>query len=227
MAFLSFKPMIAFHQFDKSMTNPNLIIAICSAMGFAAVVKLTGCDTHLVSLLTKPLKKLGLFLLPACGLVTAIIAVALPSTAGCSAAVAPTLIPILVRAGFKPAIAAAMIIGGGIAGIQTALDIADAGYEVDIDLPGFKKDEISIELENGYLTVSAAKGLDKDEEDKKGNYIRKERYAGSMSRSFYVGKHVTVEDVHPKYESGILSFSVPKEEAKPVEEKKHYISIEG
>ena len=68
---------------------------------------------------------------------------------------------------------------------------------------------------------------DKDEEDKKGNYIRKERYAGSMSRSFYVGKHVTVEDVHPKYESGILSFSVPKEEAKPVEEKKHYISIEG
>ena len=84
-----------------------------------------------------------------------------------------------------------------------------------------------MELKDGVLTVSAAKGLDKDEEDKKGNYIRKERYAGSMSRSFYVGKHVTVEDVHPKYESGILSFSVPKEEAKPVEEKKHYISIEG
>ena len=84
-----------------------------------------------------------------------------------------------------------------------------------------------IELKDGVLTVSAAKGLDKDEEDKKGNYIRKERYAGSMSRSFYVGKHVTVEDVHPKYESGILSFSVPKAEAKPVEEKKHYISIEG
>ena len=63
--------------------------------------------------------------------------------------------------------------------------------------------------------------------NKKGNYIRKERYAGSMSRSFYVGKHVTVEDVHPKYENGILSFSVPKEEAKPVEEKKNYISIEG
>lgn len=100
-------------------------------------------------------------------------------------------------------------------------------YELDIDLPGFKKDEIQMELKDGVLTVSAAKGLDKDEEDKKGNYIRKERYAGSMSRSFYVGKHVTVEDVHPKYESGILSFSVPKEEAKPVEEKKHYISIEG
>ena len=111
--------------------------------------------------------------------------------------------------------------------MKTDVRETDNTYEVDIDLPGFKKDEIGIELENGYLTVSAAKGLDKDEEDKKGNYIRKERYAGSMSRSFYVGKHVTVEDVHPKYESGILSFSVPKAEAKPVEEKKHYISIEG
>ena len=111
--------------------------------------------------------------------------------------------------------------------LKTDIKETKEGYELVIDVPGFKKDEISIELENGYLTVSAAKGLDKDEEDKKGNYIRKERYAGSMSRSFYVGKHVTVEDVHPKYESGILSFSVPKAEAKPVEEKKHYISIEG
>ena len=111
--------------------------------------------------------------------------------------------------------------------MKTDIREHDEGYEVDIDLPGFKKDEIQMELKDGVLTVSAAKGLDKDEEDKKGNYIRKERYAGSMSRSFYVGKHVTVEDVHPKYESGILSFSVPKEEAKPVEENKHYISIEG
>ena len=108
-------------------------------------------------------------------------------------------------------------------------DVKDTkeGYEVDIDLPGFKKDEIQMELKEGVLTVSAAKGLDKDEEKKDGTYIRKERYAGSMSRSFYVGKHVTEEDIHPKYENGILSFSVPKEEAKPVEEKKHYISIEG
>ena len=111
--------------------------------------------------------------------------------------------------------------------MKTDIREHDEGYEVDIDLPGFKKDEIQMELKDGVLTVSAAKGLDKDEEDKKGNYIRKERYAGSMSRSFYVGKHVTVEDVHPKYENGILSFSVPKEEAKPVEEKKNYISIEG
>ena len=111
--------------------------------------------------------------------------------------------------------------------MKTDIRETDGSYELDIDLPGFKKDEIQMELKDGVLTVSAAKGLDKDEEDKKGNYIRKERYAGSMSRSFYVGKHVTVEDVHPKYESGILSFSVPKAEAKPVEEKKHYISIEG
>ena len=103
--------------------------------------------------------------------------------------------------------------------MKTDVKETENAYEIDIDLPGFKKDEIQMELKDGVLTVSAAKGLDKDEEDKKGNYIRKERYAGSMSRSFYVGKHVTVEDVHPKYENGILSFSVPKEEAKPVEEK--------
>ena len=112
--------------------------------------------------------------------------------------------------------------------MKTDVRETDDAYEVDIDLPGFKKDEVTAELKDGYITISASKGLDKDEKDKKtGKYIRKERYAGSMSRSFYVGKHVTVEDVHPKYESGILSFSVPKAEAKPVEEKKHYISIEG
>ena len=111
--------------------------------------------------------------------------------------------------------------------MKTDVKDTENGYEVDIDLPGFKKDEITMKLENGTLTVSAAKGLDKDEENKEKKYVRRERYAGGMSRSFYVGKHVTVEDVHPKYESGILSFSVPKEEAKPVEEKKHYISIEG
>ena len=99
--------------------------------------------------------------------------------------------------------------------MKTDIREHDAGYEVDIDLPGFKKDEISIELENGYLTVSAAKGLDKDEEDKKGKYIRKERYAGAMQRSFYVGENLTQEDIKAKYENGILRLSVPKKEAKP------------
>ena len=107
-------------------------------------------------------------------------------------------------------------------------DVKDTkdGYEVDIDLPGFKKDEIKIQLNNGTLTVSAAKGLDKDEEDKEKKYVRRERYAGAMSRSFYVGEHVTEEDVHPKYENGILSFIIPKKEQKAVEQKDRFIAIE-
>ena len=100
-------------------------------------------------------------------------------------------------------------------------------YDVFVDLPGFKKDEITMKLENGTLTVSAAKGLDKDEEQKDKKYVRRERYAGAMSRSFYVGEHVAVEDIHPKYENGILSFTVPKKEQKAVEEKNKFIAIEG
>ena len=110
--------------------------------------------------------------------------------------------------------------------MKTDVKETDSGYEVDIDLPGFKKDEINVQLDNGYLSISAAKGLDKDEKDKKGKYIRKERYAGAMSRSFYVGEGVTQEDIKAKYEDGILRLSVPKKEAKAVENKK-YIAIEG
>ena len=93
-------------------------------------------------------------------------------------------------------------------------------------MPGFKKDEVTAQLDNGYLTIQASKGLDKEQKDKKGKYIRKERYAGSMSRSFYVGDAITEEDVHAKYEDGILKLSVPKKEAKAVEQTKH-IAIEG
>ena len=110
--------------------------------------------------------------------------------------------------------------------MKTDVKETDTGYEVDIDLPGFKKDEINAQLDNGYLTISAAKGLDKDEKDKKGKFIRKERYAGAMSRSFYVGEGITQEDIKAKYEDGILRLSVPKKEAKAVEDKK-YIAIEG
>ena len=98
-------------------------------------------------------------------------------------------------------------------------------YEVDIDLPGFKKDEIQIQLENGYVTVSAAKGLDKDEKDKDGKYIRRERYAGSMMRSFYVGDEIKQEDIHAKFENGILQLSIPKKEAKAIAQN-NYIAIE-
>ena len=76
--------------------------------------------------------------------------------------------------------------------MKTDVKETETGYEVDIDLPGFKKDEINAKLDNGYLTISAAKGLDKDEQDKNGKYIRRERYAGSMSRSFYVGEGVWI-----------------------------------
>ena len=110
--------------------------------------------------------------------------------------------------------------------MKTDIREHDTGYELDVDLPGFKKDEINIELENGYLTISATKGLDKDEQDKKGKYIRKERYAGAMQRSFYVGVAVSVEDVKAKFEDGILKLSIPKKDAKEVETKKT-IAIEG
>ena len=108
--------------------------------------------------------------------------------------------------------------------MKTDVKEKDGNYEVAIDLPGFKKDEIKMELENGYLTISAAKGLDKDETDKEtGKYIRRERYAGNLSRSFYIGD-VKQEDVKAAFKNGILSISVPKEDKKAKEEKK-YITI--
>lgn len=110
--------------------------------------------------------------------------------------------------------------------MKTDVKETETGYELDIDLPGFKKDEISAHLEDGYLTVSAAKGVDKDEKDNEGRYIRRERYSGSMTRSFYVGGAVTEEDIKAKYEDGILSLSIPKKDPKAVEAKK-YIAIEG
>ena len=110
--------------------------------------------------------------------------------------------------------------------MKTDVRETDSGYEVDIDLPGFKKDEINIQLDNGYLSISAAKGLDKDEQDKEGKYIRKERYAGSMSRSFYVGNAITQDDIKAKYESGISRLSVPKKAAEEIEGAKR-IAIEG
>ena len=97
--------------------------------------------------------------------------------------------------------------------MSTDVRETDKGYMVDIDMPGFKKDEISLDLKDGYLTISAEKGLDKDEEDKKGRILRQERYAGSCSRSFYVGD-VKPEDIKAKYESGVLTVLVPKEDIK-------------
>lgn len=101
------------------------------------------------------------------------------------------------------------------------------GYELTMDLPGFTKDEVSAQLENGYLTISASKGLDKDEEEKDtGKYIRRERYAGACQRSFYVGDAVSEEDIKASFKHGILKLQIPKKEAKKVENK-NYIAIEG
>ena len=97
--------------------------------------------------------------------------------------------------------------------MKTDVRETDTTYEVDIDLPGFKKDEIDVDLKDGYLTISATKGLDKDEKDKKGKYIRQERYAGALRRSFYVGD-IESKDVSAKYEDGILKISLPKEAKK-------------
>ena len=107
-------------------------------------------------------------------------------------------------------------------------DVKDAGdhYELEMEMPGVEKENIKAELKDGYLTLSAAKGLDKDAKDKEGNYIRRERYAGSMSRSFYVGDGVKEEDIHAKYEDGILKLSVPKKAPEKIE-KDGYIAIEG
>ena len=112
--------------------------------------------------------------------------------------------------------------------MKTDIKETDDNYELIVDLPGFKKDEIKVSLENGYMTISAAKGLDKDEQDKKsGRYIRKERYAGSCERSFYVGEDITEEDIKGEFKHGILTLNVPKKEAKPAVETNKYIAIEG
>jgi HSP20 family protein len=102
----------------------------------------------------------------------------------------------------------------------------DQSYELDIELPGYKKEDVKAELKNGYLTISASRNANNDEKDEKGNYIRRERYSGSCSRSFYVGEGVSQEDIHAKFENGILKLEVPKADAKKVEEKR-YIPIEG
>ena len=103
--------------------------------------------------------------------------------------------------------------------MKTDVKETEAGYEVDVDLPGFKKEEIHLDLDKGYLTISTEKALENKEENK-GRVIRQERYSGTMSRSFYVGSYVTEEDIKAKYENGVLSLTIPKKEAPKAPEKK-------
>ena len=110
--------------------------------------------------------------------------------------------------------------------MKTDVKETEKGYEVAVDLPGFKKDEIQLELNDGYLTISAEKGLDKEEKDKKDKYIRRERYAGSMSRTFYVGDTLKPDDVKAKYEDGVLVISLSKKVPEAIEQRSQ-IAIEG
>ena len=110
--------------------------------------------------------------------------------------------------------------------MKTDVKETDEGYEVDVDLPGFKKDEIHLELNNGYLTISAEKSLEKDHESKTGKLLRQERYSGMMQRSFFVGEQMTEEDIRASYDSGVLHITVPKKDVPKVPEKK-VILIEG
>ena len=101
------------------------------------------------------------------------------------------------------------------------------GYEVSIAMPGVEKENITAELKNGYLTITATNETKKEEGDENSRYIRRERYCGSSSRSFYVGKNITEEDIHAKYENGVLTLNIPKADAVKHEEEKKFISIEG
>ena len=112
--------------------------------------------------------------------------------------------------------------------MKTDIKELEGGYELEMDLPGFTKDEITAELKDGYLTISASKGLDKDEQEKEtGKYIRRERYAGACQRSFYVGEDVTEQDIKAEFKHGMLKLFVPKKKAKPAVETKKYVTIEG
>ena len=111
--------------------------------------------------------------------------------------------------------------------MQTDVSETDKGYKVTMNLPGYQKEDIKGEVQDGYLTVTATTSKNNDEKDKDGKYIRKERYSGSCSRSFYVGDAVTQDDVKAKFENGVLTLEVPKKEEAPKVEEKKYISIEG
>ena len=111
--------------------------------------------------------------------------------------------------------------------MKTDIKERDNEYEMQIDLPGFTKDEIQVSLENGYLTIQASKGLDKDEDEKDGKWIRKERYAGSCMRQFYVGDGLVKDDIKGEFKHGILKLTIPKKEALPDREGDKYIAIAG
>ena len=111
--------------------------------------------------------------------------------------------------------------------MRTDIKENEAGYELDIDLPGYKKEDVQAQLKDGYLTITATAGSQNDEKNKDGKYIRRERYCGTCSRSFYVGEDIQQEDIRAKFEDGILKVAFPKKQPKPKVEENRYITIEG
>lgn len=111
--------------------------------------------------------------------------------------------------------------------MHTDVKEKDNGFEIAMNLPGFKKENVQAELKDGYLTVTASTNTSNDTKDEDGRYIRRERYSGSCSRRFYVGEQITEEDIKARFEDGVLKIDVPKVEAKPIEDTKRYIAIEG
>lgn len=111
--------------------------------------------------------------------------------------------------------------------MNTDVKETDEGYEICMNLPGFKKEDVKAELKDGYLTINASTNTSDEKKEENGKYIRKERYSGACSRSFYVGKNITEADIKAKFEDGVLKLDIPKKEEKPEVEDKHYIAIEG
>lgn len=110
--------------------------------------------------------------------------------------------------------------------MKTDIHENETGYLVEMELPGYKKEDIKADLKDGYLTITAAKDETKETHDQKGKCIRKERYTGSCNRSFYVGKELTQEDIKAAFSDGILKLTIPKEAPKAIEEQPKYIAIE-
>jgi len=104
-------------------------------------------------------------------------------------------------------------------------ELADA-YQIEMELPGFDKEDIQAELKDGYLIVEAKRSENKDEKDEQGKYVRRERYTGSYQRSFYVGEQMSIQDIKANFKNGVLTMMVPKKEALPKAEEKKYISIQ-
>ena len=111
--------------------------------------------------------------------------------------------------------------------MKTDVRETDNSYELDIDLPGFKKDDVQAELKDGYLTITAQTQSESEDKDEEGTYVRKERFSGKCSRTFYVGDDIEEDDIKAKFEDGVLKIAVPKKQEQPKLEEKKTISIEG